>query len=142
MTLFFKYILGFRDFSKIEEIKKFINLNLYYSKEEDILNAEHLLLFDTSKQKTWILISNLRMFCVLDDISKDTFQPRWHLNKNEIIRNGKIILEIKVHEEYSHNSGLIDFGNVHKKWLYSKKLFPNPNKLVSALKQKIQIAMA
>lgn len=137
---FFKSILGFRDFTKIDDIKKYINLNLFYDKKEDIFNAQHLLVFDTTKQKTWLIVSNLRLFCVLDDIAKDTFIVRWNLNKSEIIHNGSIILHIEVHD-YSKNSGLINFGENHKGWLYSKKLFPTADSISKAIHNVIRTAM-
>ena len=141
----FKNILGFRDFSKIEEIKDYIKLNfplnLSYENSEDLDNSLELLLFETTRQKTWLLCSNFRFFCILDDIAKDTFLIRWQLAKQEIIRNESLILPININPEYKKNAGLIDFGPSHKNWLYSKSLFPNANELKNGIIDLIQNKM-
>ena len=136
-----KYILGFRKFSTIVDIKNYINSKLVTDIEENVIKSKHLLLFDTSKQKTWIIFSNYKLYCVLDDISKDTFVVRWNINKNEIIKGSEVILDIKIHENYSEHSGLVDFGRKHKDWLYSKKLFPNSEILMRTLKSSILQSM-
>ena len=134
-------ILGYRDFSPIEVIKDFISRNLPSEPSENIGSAKELLLFETTRQKTWLLVSNLRLFCILDDIAKDTFEVRWVMKKSEIIEAGKIILPIAVHPEYKENTGLIDFGEKQKDWLFSKSLFSTAAKLKSAIEDLIVAQM-
>lgn len=121
--LLFNKILGFRDFSKLEEIKQFISSNYTLDTDEDIINSQELMIFETSRQKTWLIATNKKLFCVLDDVEKDTFEVRWYLTKDNIVKDDSVNLEINVNNTDKKYTGLIDFGSNHKDWLYSKKLF-------------------
>ena len=126
---FFNKLLGFRDFSKLGEIKDFISSNYTLDQDESITNAQELIIFETSRQKTWLIVTSKKMFCVLDDVDKDTFEVRWHLTKDKLVSDNKVILDIKIDHDYKENTGLVDFGQNHREWLYSKKLFPTKDKL-------------
>ncbi|MBL4898808.1 MAG: hypothetical protein JKX76_04055 [Colwellia sp.] len=130
---FLSNILGFRDFSKREEIKrKIASLKI----DEDVEAADSLIFFKTSKQQTWLIATNKNLYCVLDDIAKDTFEVRWSLLKRELIgENGSIALKILLNPAYKEKSGRIDFGYKHIGWLYSKHLFSSS----SELKERIKI---
>ncbi|SIO53737.1 hypothetical protein SAMN04488055_5470 [Chitinophaga niabensis] len=130
-------ILGFRNFCKVDEIKRFIHISISLDKSEDLVFSGHILLFKTSRQQTWIIISNIRLICVLDDISKDNFEIRWDLDKHLVLFESKVILEITVEPHYSRRSGIINFGEYHKNWLYTKKLFPHPKDLKQKLLETI-----
>lgn len=131
--LFFNKLLGFRDFSKLEEIKDYISANFSIEQDENIAKAQELIIFETSRQKTWLLVTENKIFCILDDIDKDSFDVRWHLTKDKLVEDNKVILDIRINSDYKANTGLVDFGQNHKNWLYSKKLFPTSDNL----KQKI-----
>ena len=126
---FFNKLLGFRDFSKLEEIKKTISSKFNFDKDENIDKAKELIIFETSRQKTWIIATEKKLFCVLDNVENDTFEIRWHMAADEIIKDNKIDLDIKVVDSYKKNTGLVDFGKNHREWLYSKKYFSSPDKL-------------
>lgn len=125
-------ILGFRRFTPVDAIKKDIAAQLFADRHEHISTTGYLLLFSTTRQQTWLIASNHRLFCILDDVAGDGFVTRWELTKHTIIHNGKIILDIRIHEDYSSRSGSIDFGEMHKNWLYSKKIFPQTELLFNA----------
>lgn len=139
--LFFNKLLGFRDFKKLDEIKKFISTNFNLDKDENIDIAAELLIFETTRQKTWILGTEERLFCVLDDVGKDTFNVRWVLTKDELINDKEIVLDISIDPSYKKETGLINFGQNHTKWLYSKKLFPSSDELHKKIIDLIEYKM-
>ena len=57
-------ILGYRDFSKLEDIKNYIASNYSLEPGENILTAEGIIIFQTSRQKTWLIASEKKLFCV------------------------------------------------------------------------------
>lgn len=63
------------------------------------------------------------MYCILDDNRKDKPKVRWSIQKQDIVIDDKISIEIKI-KEYSEKSGLLNIGQ-RNDWLYSKKLFKN-----------------
>ena len=60
--LFFNKLLGFRDFSKLEEIKDYISANFSIEQDENITKAQELKIFETSRQKTWLLVTENKIF--------------------------------------------------------------------------------
>jgi len=101
---------------------------------EEVGPVREILLFASSVQKTWLLFSNCRMYCFLDDISRDAFEEKFSLSKDEIVVNGKILPDIEINVEYKEKTGLISFTRQRKFWLFSKTLFPTE----FALKAKIE----
>ena len=117
-------ILGHRDFIKKEKIKEGITNSISYSSSENIQDAKTLLLLETSKQKTWLVSTNKRLYCILDDTRKDKLNINWSMDKSEIISNGgQIILNLKIDENYSNEYGNVWFNDSKKGWFYSKKFF-------------------
>jgi len=139
---FFGKILGYRDFTKREEIKKHICSNTNFNSNEDIDNAESIIFFKTKIQQTWLLVSNRKIYCVLDDITTGNFELRWSIERNNLINsNGKIILELYIDPNYKEKSGRIDFGQIHRGWLYSKSLYPDPERLRGDIHMLIELKM-
>lgn len=130
-------ILGYRDFSKLEDIKNYINSAYSLDSEENINNAEGLILFQTSRQKTWLIASEKKLFCVLDDIENDSFEVRWQMDKFDLIKEQGLSLEINTNPNYSPSTGSVDLGNNHKEWLYSKKLYRSEAELKSSISKLI-----
>jgi len=117
-------ILGHRDFIKKEKIKEGITNSISYSSSENIQDAKTLLLLETSKQKTWLVSTNKRLYCILDDTRKDKLNINWSMDKSKIISNGgQIILNLKIDENYSNEYGNVWFNDSKKGWFYSKKFF-------------------
>ena len=117
-------ILGHRVFLKKEKIKEGITNSISYSLSENIQDAKTLLLLETSKQKTWLVSTNKRLYCILDDIRKDKLNINWSMDKSKIISNGgQIILNLKIDENYSNEYGNVWFNDSKKGWFYSKKFF-------------------
>jgi len=123
-------LLGYRDFAKIRDIGQEITRQFGRQNGSALAIEGQILFFSTKKQKTWLLVTADALFCVLDDISADTFEIRWRIDKNELtLQNGNFHLDLEIEPSYREHSGLIHFGNLHRNWLYSKELYPTPQQL-------------
>ena len=121
---FWEKVLGFRDFIKQEEIKEEIKKSKYFSLQEDLEKVKSLIFFETKTQKTWLLASDKRLYCILDDISKETTKINWSELKENIYRDNNLLIDLTFHE-YKERTGKVNFGKNHKGWLYTKRLFKN-----------------
>lgn len=132
------FILGYRDFIKKEEIvKKFLNSGLCW-KNETIFSTDGFLLSNTLKQNTWLFVSNFRLFCIIDDKSKNEIFIKWDIKKNEVInRDGSLNVQIEVDGIYGIQYNRIWFGKDRLGVFYSRGLFPNKNTLLSTIKDLI-----
>lgn len=120
------FLLGRGEFKSVEEIKETIrNSKNFDNTEESYDSAEALMIFQTSKQQTWLLASSKRLYCVLDDINKSFTKVQWSLRKDKIIKNNQIKIKITT-REYKENTAFLDIGE-HTDWLLSKKLFVTEN---------------
>ena len=130
-------ILGYRDFHKRNEIIEFIKNKFNPTDKEKIESSEEIILFRTSRQQTWLIVSNTTVYCILDDKEKKSILFKWKMNKEELIDSvGNFNLNIST-GDYKGNTGTINFGEQHKGWLYSKKLFQNENDLINNFKNKV-----
>ncbi len=119
-------LLGRRDFCSLNEIISFAKKSKHYNSNKENLNqAKALKIFQTSKQKTWLVSTNKRMYCILDDNREERPHVKWSIPKSDIIDDDKISIEIKT-REYSEKSGLVDIGP-KVGWKFSKKLFTEVN---------------
>jgi hypothetical protein len=117
------FLLGRRPFAERSEIIEFVkNSENYDPEKDDLSKADALLIFQTSKQQTWLVSSSERLYCILDDLRKDKPHINWSMPKATIISAGKINLQIKTRDE-TVNSGLVDIGPTHTNWYFSKRLF-------------------
>ena len=83
---------------------------------------EALLLFQTSRQQTWLVTTSQRLYCVLDDKRKNEPELRWVMNKDELVTGDALKVALETHD-HSENSGLVDIGPNHKDWFFTKSLF-------------------
>lgn len=90
-----------------------------------------LLVFKTSKQKTFLIAKGKRIECHLDDIRPNRGGHQWTLSGDEITRILKAG-DYAVNPGYRARTGMFSIGS-HKNWLYSKQLFPEPEYLHGAL---------
>lgn len=110
-------------FESVESIKNFIkNSKNYDSSKESPEKSNSLLIFNTSSQQTWLIATEMRLYCILDDLRKPTLHINWSINRDQIIQNNKIIIDLNTRDK-TENTGLLDIGKYHNKWLFSKKLF-------------------
>ena len=110
-------------FESKEAIVQCITGSKYYDPTvEKPLESGALIIFMTARQHTWLVCSEARLYCVLDDLDKPNPHINWSLPKASIISEGKVSLPLRIREK-NRNTGLIDIGEQHKGWLFSKKIF-------------------
>jgi hypothetical protein len=110
-------------FETVDGIKKFVVKSKYFnSDEESPERSNALLIFSTPYQHTWLVVTEKRLYCILDDLRKQEPHINWSMKSDDIIRDGKIVLPINVRNK-SKDTGLVDFGRKHEDWLFSRKLF-------------------
>ncbi len=128
-------IIGYRDFASEQEIKAHIKKSPSYSLEEENDEKNLMLLFHTTKQKTWIVASKMRLYCILDDVRKERPKITWSIPKVDIIEEEDLKIEIKARNRIQKKrTGSIDFGEDHQRWLYSRDLLGNSE----SAKMKVQ----
>lgn len=118
---------GGRPFYTVAQIRDVITQSLNYSSHDGTAPAaaRALLLFQTSTQQTWLVRTERRLYCILDDRRKSSPHINWSMATADIVADGKLELEVSFDERspVSSKSGLVHFGPKHRNWLYSKKLF-------------------
>ena len=100
---------------------------------------DELTVFDTSKQRTLLKIRSKGLECWLMDKRTNTDKHQWTLGKSEI----QSILDDRdfaVTPGYKAQTGLFKLGK-RRNWLYSKKLFPEPDYLHGALHEILKGAL-
>ncbi|HEX7678024.1 MAG TPA: toll/interleukin-1 receptor domain-containing protein [Thermoanaerobaculia bacterium] len=87
------------------------------------LRSDPLLLFENSYQRTWLVVTERVIACVLDDRTKnELYDPlRWQCRH-------RFALPVEV-KPYQKSVGLIHLGAEHQDWLYSIRLHPDPVRL-------------
>jgi len=105
-----KNILGYRNFWGEEEIKELIRRSKAFdSANESPSSSLSLLIFQTSKQQTWLVSTSERLYCILDDIRKPRPKIQWSSKKQSLSPDGNYESVI-VTGPKSEKSGLVDIG--------------------------------
>jgi hypothetical protein len=104
-----------------DEIRDCIKNSISYE-GEDASGSQLLLFFSTSKQRTYLVATKVRLYCVLDDSRKTEPRINWSIGKADLIHDGelKISIEARDVDEYT---GLVNIGTEHKRWYFTKGLF-------------------
>ena len=116
------FLLGRGDLKNADQIIQITNA---YPQARDLSPAvEALLIFQTSKQQTWLVASPSYLACVLDDLNKGFTRVQWLMLADRLIRDGEVIATITTSErsEPSESTGLLHI-NERRNWLFSKRLF-------------------
>jgi hypothetical protein len=122
MKTFREFLLGRSDFKSADEIIALVGQSPFFEAQENIEQAEALLIFQTSRQQTWLVATNRRLYCILDDLNKGFTQVQWTIPKNELVdERGRIIVPMATGHK-TDKTGLLDIGKRHN-WLFSKRLF-------------------
>ena len=97
-----------------------------------------VLVFKTSKQKTWLSVSSQGLECRIDDTRAGKGGHQWTLSKTkakEILLSNSYY----VNAGYKVNTGTFTLGP-RRNWLYTKSLFPEADYLHGVLKQLLENA--
>lgn len=132
------FFLGRNKFKTQKEIIDIINEYIESNDESkdiidtDTTNIEFLLIFQTSTQRTWLVVNFKGLYCILDDINKHLTNVKWFINKSEL---NNINVSVNNKSKYK-NCGLLTIGK-YKNWLFSKKLFTDESKIEKEVKHLI-----
>jgi len=121
MKSFRKFLLGRNDFKSADEIVRLINEKVSHGSSEQIEHAETLLIFQTSREQTWLVGTKQRLYCVLDDLNNGFTRVDWILPKEQLVKNGRIDVKVATRTK-TDKTGLLDIGE-RRGWLFSKRLF-------------------
>jgi hypothetical protein len=116
------WLLGRRELWPKEQVRDLIKeAKEFQASLEDPAQATALCIFETGSQRTWLVATASRVYCILDDARKPKPEVRWSAAKKDM--GGR---DVKVETE--SDKKLPDrFGRVHiaghKDWMYSKDLF-------------------
>ncbi len=105
----------------------------YLSANEKVI--DHLLIFRTRKQHTWLITTNLYIYCILDDEktrAKDRL-VQWRLRLEEAFP-----VRAKLTSRGNH---VVNIGP-KRNWLYSASMFPMKSGLEGRISEMIENAMA
>ena len=120
-----KSILGYRNFWGEQEIKELIKKSKNFdSGKESPSKAMSLLIFQTSKQQTWLVSTSVRLYCILDDIRKPRPKIQWSSTK-QILSPDENYKSVIVTHPKSDETGQVDIGQQRKNWLYTNRFFFN-----------------
>ncbi|HEY0349654.1 MAG TPA: hypothetical protein VGC60_16010 [Pyrinomonadaceae bacterium] len=118
-----KFFLGTDEFKSPEEIIELIRTSDQFdAPQEDTAGAEALLIFQTSKQQTWLVATRARLYCVLDDLNKSFTRVQWTTPADKLVAGDQIAVEISTSDK-TERTGRLNIGE-RRNWLFSKKLFP------------------
>lgn len=113
----------------------FIERSSYLSPGEKIV--EVLPLFRTKSQRTWLVSTNRKLLCVLDDVKTRARQDlvQWREPLQDI---HDVVPRPRADKKHS---GLVDIGR-RQNWLYSFSLYPEPDQLRAEILGMVKRAMS
>lgn len=126
-------------FHSKSKIKKWIIKSNKYQKE-DPSSAKLFLFFSTKKQRTYLVATNKVLYCITDDARRSEPQINWAMPSNKVLDKNGLMFSIKFKKDKSDKTGVVDIGENHKKWLFSKKLFSSSD-IESSMRKFIESSM-
>ena len=129
-------ILAYRTYLRTPEQEEAEPENASDSKADSSLRE--VLVFRTSKQKTWLAVTQQGLSCRIDDTRPGKGGAQWVLPRTE----AKAILEsgaYHINPGYKVRTGTFTVGS-RQNWLYTKALFPEPDYLEAVLKKLLENA--
>ena len=94
--------------------------------------ARSLLIFETSKQHTWIVATGDRLYFVLDDVRRPAPRIARSVGRSELTTRADGAIAVDTQSK-SLRTGLVDVGRRRRGWFYSKALFPSSRPIDRAI---------
>ena len=126
-------LLGYRSFSSEPEIRRSIEQSKAFdASKESPEDAGSLLIFDTSRQHTWLVATGERLYFILDDVRQPGPRIRRSVSRDDLkaLLDGKVAVNKR---PKSDRTGLVDVGLRRRGWLYSKELFSSDRPIERAV---------
>ncbi len=89
--------------------------------DEDFTRAEMLLIFETRRQHTWLLATAKALYCVLDNRREPHARRLWRIPRDEIVRDGMLVLPVNEAELTERDSYVVINGKRPRK--FTRDLF-------------------
>lgn len=119
----FNFLLGRSDFNDVsdivETVSKFTKFN---DKTENLSLASSLLVFKSQTQQCWLIITSQRIYFVVDDNEVSETKTLWARDRENIVKDGRIDLELKIISQSKESSKLL-FGKMNNGFLFTNSLF-------------------
>jgi hypothetical protein len=123
--------LGADGFLTIDSVRSAVT-ELTREAQGEVIRSE-LLIFQTPKQRTWLIATNRHTFVVLDD---ETTRRKASLVQTFFGLEKTLPLEFGV----SPGAGTVRFAAEDTWWYYSKSLFATTDSLTAAVRRMVQMA--
>ncbi len=133
-------LLGYRSFSSELEIREAVKTSRSHdSSSESSDDASSLLIFETSRQHTWLVATSERVYFILDDVRKPAPQIKRAVRRGDLQvgPDGRIAVDT---QSRSTSTGLVDIGLRRRGWLYSKDLFSSRRPIEHAIDELLGAA--
>ncbi|EJI85276.1 hypothetical protein AEST_19330 [Alishewanella aestuarii B11] len=118
-----RMLLGRRDFYQTEDVIEAVKTYEHFSAEnENLTQAEALLVFKSDVQQCWLIFTSERMYFVIDDSEKNLLKVLWARDRDKSVKDNRIHLDLKS-EDLSNKTGKVLIGNMNKGFMYTKSLF-------------------
>ncbi len=133
-------LLGYRSLSSELEIRESIMKSRSYdSSSESLDDASSLLIFETSRQHTWLVATGERLYFILDDVRKPAPQIKRAVRRGDLKArpDGTVAVDTR---PKSTGTGLVDVGLRRRGWLYSKDLFSSERRIEHAIDELLGAA--
>ncbi|WP_281559094.1 hypothetical protein [Thalassomonas sp. RHCl1] len=117
------FLLGRSDFKAasdiIESVSTFPQFN---ERNENLALASSLLVFKSQSQQCWLIFTSQRIYFVVDDNEVSETKTLWARDREKIVKNGRIDLDMKIISQSKESSKLL-FGKMNKGFLFTNSLF-------------------
>jgi hypothetical protein len=140
MTFFANFLEWPRPFCSQVSIRTFLR-DQHLDANENYLTAEALVIFESSSQHTWLVATNIALYCIFDWLKNDNPSVVWRIAKDEIVRNNRITLSIDLKDKSRKNGYVII--NAKPPRLYTKSLFsqmPIDQEIMAMLAKAFEIS--
>ena len=117
-----EFLLGPGEFKSADQVVGIVEKTSAQLIGEKFSQAKALPIFKTSKQQTWLVATNKRLICVLEDIPRSFTRVQWAMTLDTIMSPiGEFLIPIRTRQG-SDGTNRLDVGS-RQGWLYSKRLF-------------------
>lgn len=116
------FFLGHGSFLPPEQILEKISDSKNFDSAREAPNrAEALLIFQTTKQQTWLVATNVRLYCILDDIGKGSTSILWSMSESKLIQGGRLYAHVSTNHK-TDKTGVVKIADRNGLY-FSRKLF-------------------
>ena len=110
------FLTGRRRFLSEPEIIALIKTSTRYDNDLQLGKPGALLIFETSNQHTWLVVTAKRLYVILDDVRRPQVKVQWSTRR--------IPPKVRTSER-SDRTGIVHFNERERGWFFTKRIFAN-----------------